>query len=467
MSVALRNIPSKHETPLNHDNAELEIFLNKVRTFQDNAPYGGLYVSNEWVGREMPTYHYQILFDHLDRIFYNIGSQSQNYKEMLFYTANTYIPLSIDKYDFKNAAYGAYLLKSQKYDSKTEYLYDTDVWTELKAVSLGLQENSRHYVKTLKSEHTLLILTNYVTWEMLFKIKALQCTLFKEHSLTYNQDVVDIYTAFVNKDLDTVNALLNKILDYPIWKEWQLNKIRTCFTSSKERQLETYENKIEQARISAEDAENIYKNRLKKLQECLEYYAMLENSEDNFDVDEVLDYIGSHRYIKAITTGSEQTQIGLTIEAPIQYYDTDYIEGFRGFTHDDMKCVMHEVFLKGNYKLWTHCKIWLDTDTFRTSTGRIGDDGGPYLGHPHIDRYSCQGNHTDEIRRWLQNYDYIGCIEQIMAMVYNLNWTDGIVIKSMFEHILENANKPIFEDVKTKEFVSYNTILERIKQEEH
>lgn len=345
-------------------------------------------------------------------------------------------------------------------------IFSFDGVTELKAVGASLQQNQNHVIRVLKYNNTIIVITNQISWEIIFKLKALQCSLFSEKSKDKNEDVVGIYKALAENDLDTVNNLMNKILNYPLWKDLKLEATRQCFTVSKENKLTRQKRVIESAKEKVSLKERAYCHALVTLQDEMEYYNMLQNTEDNIDINEILDYMKKHPYIKDITP-LEDNCIELYIEAPICYYDPEYVQGYR-FPNESIEKGMNEVFVKEKYKLWTHCKITFDPSTFHTSIEeRIGNNGGPYIRHPHIDRYGCQGNHPDEIQEWVKNYDYIGCIEQIMTMVFNLNWLDGTVINEMFDMLqYEVYSKKIFEDVETHEFVSYDEILNRIRKEE-
>jgi hypothetical protein len=200
-----------------------------------------------------------------------------------------------------------------------------------------------------------------------------------------------------------------------------------------------------------------------KLQRLTEEYNLLLNSEETVDIDEILDYIDRHHYIKDVNRNGTTT-LEFLIEAPLIYFDEDYIEDYKAYPTPNMKYVMEEVFLKKKYRLWAQSKIQLNTANFRTGALHISPTSNALLPQPHLSRYGCQGNHPDQIRKWISNYDYIGCIEQIMVMACNLNWTDGIVIQEMFTTINRIKDCKTFEVVETGEFVSYSDILATMEE---
>lgn len=411
----------------------------------------------------MNTFPFYKLYQPLDEIFYSIGTKP--YEAYYYFYVSRYNDLQQTILNASHGyigekSFGTRVLTNPQYRTTNKPEHDMN-WTELNAVSLQLQENPRHHVTAYKNDNTLLVLTNKFTWTMFFKLKALECVFFKDRSYSYNTDVQEVYTALALNDLDKFHKYLDKILNYKTWFKWKKEGLKGCFTTTKEYQLKHKQISIEDTSSLVTRYELEYRRTLDKLTRLIEEYEALVQTEETLDIEEILDYIGRHRYIKDVQKANQST-LRFYIEAPIIYYDSDYIESYRAWpNYDDgaMKYVLTETFINNKYRLWTHTSIDFDTGSFYTDPNRIGMDGGLYLAHPHIDRYGCQGNHPDEIRNWVQNRDYIGAIEQIMTMIYNLNWTDSIVISRMFQTIKENANKPIFEVVETGEFVSFNDIL--------
>lgn len=418
------------------------------------------------ISSTLRTAAFTTMFRWLDAIKYNISETVTPYTEYYFHVLKRQISTAdIDnEYYAGTNTFATRVLLDTDWDSTEELVYNKNIWTEMRAASLHLQETNRHKVRVLKCDNTLLVLTNRFTWTMFFKLKALECELFKDRCLTYNTDVTNVYKALATGDVDGFNKYINKIINYRTWAKYRIKQLKSCFANTKERRLKEKADIIEGITTEVNDYENYFKNALKRLEDAKDEYQMILTSEDKTDIEEVLEYLERHRFIKTIKKHNDNS-IYLYIEAPLLYFDKEYIEDYRGFRHSGMTYVMKEVFLKDKYRMWTSSAISLDTSNFRTTTHGLDIYEIPYIPHPHLARYGCQGNHPSEIRKWLTNMDYIGCIEQIMAMVFNLNWTDGIVMSTMFDTINNHRDRKIFEVVETGEFVSFNDIL-AIKEEE-
>ena len=428
-------------------------------------PYDNLYTNS--MSYASTTSEYFSLCYQLDKLMYNIGIKQNYYKEMYFLIENQTIEnLFLDNKKFAEdvTIASTRIIVDPQFNSTSQIHNFRNTYQELRPINLHLQENNRHLVRVFKADNTLLVLTNKITWTMVFKIKALNCKLFEDQYCTYNKDVEKAYTALATNDLDEFNKRIHKILNYKTWAKYKRDKLAKCFQINKENRLAEKSRQIEHITTDITIVEQRYKSHLAKLQRLKEEYNTLLCSEETIDTNEILDYIECHRYIKEFDK-YDTTVLELTIEAPIVYFDEDVIENYKAFPNAAMKFVMEEIFLKKKYKLWTRAKILLNTTNFDTTALRLDPRHDKYLPQPHLSRYGCQGNHVEQIRKWISNYDYIGCIEQIMVMACNLNWTDGIVIQEMFKTISKIKNCKTFEVVETGEFVSFNDILETREEE--
>lgn len=459
MDQILSAIPNGFASIPSDDRFRLEEFSDSLQHNLKLLPHSNLYTADSThAGTTREIFK---LFKMLDRIMYNIGINEHPYKEMYFVTTTRSIDgidLKETRFQTESAIASTKIIIDQDFSSTDTIHYDLDTFTELKAINLHLQETNRHLVRVFKANNILIVLTNKVSWKMIFKIKALNCKLFKDSFPTYNTDVEKAYTALATDDLNEFSRILNKILNYKTWFKYKRARLATCFQNQKDYQLARKTQQIDDVIYNTERAEEKYKALLIKLQQLKEEYNVLLNIDDNIDTDEILDYIERHHYIKDITKIGETT-LELHIEAPLIYFDEDYIEDYKGYPNTDIKYVMEEVFLKKKYRLWTRSRIQLNTNNFNTGALNINPVTKHFMPQPHLSRYGCQGNHPTQIRKWIETYDYIGCIEQIMVMACNINWTDGIVINEMFRTLTNIATCKTFEVVETGEFVSLNDIL--------
>lgn len=460
----IKTIPTSVEVWASEDCIALDILAKRLREKLTEMPYAitdSLIIDNSGPTPISTTYA-RNLFTQLDYIFYNIGINPYD-KRATYCQFKTYDLYHKNFTAFSSTDFGVRLFWNKRYSPETVWEDSTYGWEELKTIELTLQEDRKHFIKVLKNENTLLIFSNRWSWELYFKAKALQYRFFEDKSQTYNKDVIECILALANKDIDTFNKYINKILNYKTWEKYRYAKFLKCFKSSRETRLKEKESRIKEYAYKIEQLENELKDFLRYYRDCLEEYNLLYNTKETVDPNEIVDYLINHRYIKEIKYKSEEL-VELYIEAPITYFDQDLAEEYWTST-DEQDYFLKEVFVNRTYKMWVHCKVELNTHSFKTFPITIGDEG-TYYPHPHVDRYRCQGNHPNEIRKWINEYDYIGCIEQIMTMVYNLNFSDATVVNEMLYQLDEMyGNIKCFED-KDGNFITYNELIEKMPKEE-
>ena len=169
--------------------------------------------------------------------------------------------------------------------------------------------------------------------------------------------------------------------------------------------------------------------------------------------NELLDYCLAHRNIDLIC--ADESAFSFRVCTRLAYFDEDIakrvIENGRSFlycnydtpytggqiTPEEMRLLMTEVFLNQSLSLRV-CAAY----SFRESDVRpLGGHSYPdsvtrtHLPNPHIDRYSCMGDHIRHIEGCLKNGDYVGAMEQCIASAGSLNFADTTVMHEFIRKI--------------------------------
>lgn len=278
---------------------------------------------------------------------------------------------------------------------------------------------------------------------------------YAHQNITLDSRLSIFYRALVNDDLSTANATLNKILEDPRIKTIKYEKFKKHFKPDTSKKLKQIENDIlyieqEQERLLREYTEN-----LNNIDSLKDNYEVLLNKNVNDTSEEVIKYLTKNPYIDTIHYINSH-QLAIFYQSPILYYDEQLAKKFMNKYKGTQQLLMQILYEK-KYTIYTRCRIDFETNHFKITTQEIGNSGYLYR-HPHIDQYHCLGNHPKEIRKWVQNQDYIGALDQITAATLNLNLTDSIVVGGFAMNVRDHPNIPSFKDNSTGKFITFNDI---------
>ena len=448
MLPPLQNIPTKINAWSQDAMAVFQQFMINTEHLTDQC-------LNRFQFNPLPTTDVSSFFDRLD----NLMNITQDHRHSFLSSCDNEYPAIWINADTQFKTTLQYISSLKNHTTINEF----PGFQRLEAVELNFQQDSRHIIRVYKNDHNLRIFTNQYSWQLIFKAKALHWRIFKDNCSTYNQDVANFYTGLATNNLDLCNKSLNNILEDPIWKKINAQNIEKAFKYQDKQLIEKYNNDIQNAKISIRSSSNALRNAISDLQEAQKKLFYLENQINTYDYTEVVEYLMQHPYIKKIEPFSNAAKLDLTIEAPILYYDEEYARmlELKPWWMDLVK----EVFLERKYTLWTRCKLQLNLTNFQIQPETTATDDH-LIGHPHVDRYACLGNHDEAIQDWLLNKDYIGCIEQIVAMAFNLNFTDGTVINALWETLDDYSDATTFQVTGTDEFISLREIERRRKNEQ-
>lgn len=355
-----------------------------------------------------------------------------------------------------------------------ELPYSLSVKERLPKFELICKEDDKHKIIIYKSlyNESLIVITNKLTWEILFKTLLIDFSNIEpvldtpEKKKTYTT-VMNLIQAMCTRDDDLFNnnidVLLNEII--PIAQKERYSKF---FTFD---QTERIKN-IKMQRLQKENEINRWLGAIadsqKKINELnLLYEAILNNK--YADANEIAEYLINNPYIEITysTHYRDEGYINLKVTAPLLYYDEDYLEAIienQEITSDNSpkKWLLYDyVFLQKKCKIWTQCDLEFDLKNYSVAPIDTRYEK-EYLPHPHIAIYHCLGNHNEQIRRWREVFDYIGCFEQIISMAMNMNFTDSIVTERLVDELCNNNSGHGFENISC--FEDENGVLYTFKE---
>lgn len=284
-----------------------------------------------------------------------------------------------------------------------------------------------------------------------------------------NSDIRDIVAAVhKNSNIGKANRIYNAIANTPeLTKTRTVNAINGVFKDMKNGRIDNIKSNIENINYRLNELQNDYSSYMTNKRNLLEELDRIKNNPD-IETDDIINYIQKTKYIKKVSKATNGRGLALYYEAPMLYYDDDVIEHIR-HSYDEEAQFIFDAFLERRYQLYTRCEVIFYPEDFRVNNMTIGNrnENNYYIGHPHIDRFGCFGNHGEAIQDWAETGDYIGAITQVTAAVLNLNFTDGTVVGELIDTLIDRADDlPTWYDTETGVVLTTNELRVNLEQED-
>lgn len=172
---------------------------------------------------------------------------------------------------------------------------------------------------------------------------------------------------------------------------------------------------------------------------------------------EIMDYFLHNKNLELVEVND--TSITFVVKSYIEYFDENMAERMinnpasyiyndsrtTSISADDMKVLMTEIFLNQTLriKVCAAYRFELMGNVTGLSNYQNYNQCGceKYTPNPHIDGYSCLGNHSRVINELLSKYDYIGAIEQSSASCQSLNFGDSTVMSTFMSRLYGRDNR--------------------------
>ena len=331
--------------------------------------------------------------------------------------------------------------------------------THLEAAETTLKDNDNNqFLKIYTYKKGLFVYTNkQPSLKTIIQLKLLQWSIFKDQIETPVKEVTSLLQALIAEDIESINNTIEAINKLPILSTIKYNELKEMFKPdyrAQKNRLIDQKNQKEQMYIEYENKLSELITQINTLNENILDMELKENKvEDNTPL---IKYLSNHPYIKDIQKKNSK-QVSLYFEAPILYFDDYIIEKLLPNKTGADKRIL-KVFLDNKYELMTRCLINFRPSDFSVNLDCVGNDN--FIGHPHIDRFSCFGNHTIAIREAAATANYFGAIEQISQAVLNINFTDSCVVNEMLRTLRREPFRKTWRSKETQVLLSTDEILE-------
>lgn len=324
-----------------------------------------------------------------------------------------------------------------------------------------------HRVRIYGNIHTIVLIVN--VWTQPDQTTALLQIFLSmvETGEGLNSDITDMVAAIhKNSNIRKANQIYHAIVDSPeLVKTRTVNAINNIFKEMKNGRVDNIKSNIENINYRLNELQNDYSNYMSNKRNLLEELDRIKASPD-IETDDIVNYILKTKYIKKVTKAGNGSGLALYYEAPMLYYDDDVIQHIR-HSYDEEVQFIFDAFLERRYQLYTRCEVIFYPENFRINSTSIGhrNENNYYIGHPHIDRFGCFGNHGEAIQDWAETGDYIGAITQVTAAVLNLNFTDGTVIGDLIDTLMDR-DIPTWYDTETGAVLTTDELRIELEQED-
>lgn len=346
--------------------------------------------------------------------------------------------------------------------NKTENFKEHKDINYLEGAQSLLRENYQFLKIFTTYSDTLFVYTNkHLTWEQLTKIKALEYSYMQTKGYSINNILIELMNAFVNNNCDMINECLTNLKNSKIIDNKKFEQIVKAFDYKNTRKIDTLKSSIQSRNDLILEFENRIATEATLIREENERLEYMLNKKVNEEERLIIkSYLMNHPYIKEVKNAG-RGKLTLYYEAPILYFEDYVIERIIKNANITEKKILN-AFIDRRYTLYTRCRLLFYTEDFNLSVeGGLGANEN-FIGHPHIDRYGCLGNHRTEVRKTAQTNDYICAFDQITQAVLNLNFTDSCVINRMYETLQLYDDRPTWYDNEEHKFITTRELLERM-----
>lgn len=259
------------------------------------------------------------------------------------------------------------------------------------------------------------------------------------------------------KTSDAYMTALGKIAAGFDFETARIRKLLAGFETRFDRvRLEQTNNNIESIRRSIEDLNRQIGERLRQMHDseimALGLDAKIKSGECSNDL---MDYFLANK--KLVLRSVDDSSMEFIVKAQLDFFDEeqarkyinrddsyfyDYLRRGDGYTRENVKMLMTEIFLtqrlKVNLCAAYHFDLYGSVRALK-NYAYYGAECAEYTPNPHIDAYRCLGDHERLINQCLENHDYIGAVEQCVASCKSLNIGDGAVMGRFVDRFCGNA----------------------------
>lgn len=238
----------------------------------------------------------------------------------------------------------------------------------------------------------------------------------------------------------------------------RIRKLLTGFETRFDRvRLDQTKRELDGIRRYIEDLNRQIGDRLRQMHEqevlLLGLDAKIKSGECSNDL---MDYFLANK--KLVLRSVDESSMEFVVKAQLDFFDEeqarkyinrddsyfyDYLRRADGFTRENVKMLMTEIFLtqrlKVNFCAAYHFDLYGSVQALKQYR-YYGAECAEYTPNQHIDCYRCLGNYETLINQCLEHHDYIGAVEQCIASCKSLNLGDGAVMGKFVDRFCGNAS---------------------------
>ena len=157
----------------------------------------------------------------------------------------------------------------------------------------------------------------------------------------------------------------------------------------------------------------------------------------------------------------------MSAKSPIVYYDKVKAQRFiERFGREDCRKLLTEIFVEGKYQVWTRASLILHLNTGYVEGHTNNLCVNEYIPHPHLATYSCFGDHSRHIKELTLNKNYIEAIEQCLAAMANLNFSDSPVATYLVMYLTQSySTNHTIQSKENQKFYSFEELRIKITGE--
>ena len=298
------------------------------------------------------------------------------------------------------------------------------------------------------------------------KMHYLQCSVlaflpwYFDPEKGVTDDEMRLIVSLQGKDSKKYEEALDKLAEKYDFRTLQIRKLLTGFESVETRKMI----EITSSSLSDidRDIEDLSSRISAKLRDRREKEIMLiglnEIIKSSQNGSEIADYFEANKHLSVCSV--EKSCLTFTVNTYCSYFDEDmaydmienpcsYVydvpDSYKKITDGEMKRLMHAIFTDRVLKLRFCAAYTINVEVSQVSgLSRFmycGAESKNRMPNPHIEHYSCLGNHRVAISEALKNNNYIGAVEQCVASAKSLNFADSTVMETFMKDMYRSCEK--------------------------
>ena len=358
-------------------------------------------------------------------------------------------------------------------NKSTERYGKTD-FEEVAILEETCRDNDKQRLYVFKSDrrNKHAFITNEITWSLVRKILVLYPILFPEKFMLSEmsddfkqkfETMCQTYTKMPVSDL-TWFTQIDELLKMTNYIENITKKqIERVLSSSKRNQISVCQRNLKQNQENMNLAENDYRNYCRKMMTLEATLAGLNAMKsDTEQLATVFEYVNANKAIQTISAYDDST-LKIEVKTPLYYYEPKELEMY--YKRDRLlyelsdTCIpelFKEIFIDKKYLLWVQQACYINT--YRSEVSKANSDLPiTYMPNPHIRDYNCWGTNKTSIIKAITEGEIVGAMEQIVAAIRNLNFTDSTVVQAFIKYFNKGSGYDLLktiQNVETNEFLS-------------